>query len=354
MKKLKFASKLIIFAAIFIALFVFASYIIRPGSEMKTRFTGFYAEPKGSIDVIVIGSSPVPPLYAAPLIWNDFGITLYPLGTNSQPTSGIKYLVKEAQKRQPSCLYVIDVSLFMVEPQSLLTEPNIRNIVDNMRYSYNRTAAINEMVQTPSERLNYYFDISKYHSVLRSGELSADAFKYFDFAVPSEYKGYFFVDAVEPFEPVDVSGITETKPIPQESEQLLIDLMAYCESEKLDVMFVIAPYIASDERKMSHNYMQALIESHGYTFIDFNDITQQIGIDYATDLYNRNHLNLAGAEKFSTYFGAYLASAYDFTDNRGNADYASWDDAFDAWSAQAVLARQTIADNAERLKNISR
>ncbi|MBT3318872.1 MAG: hypothetical protein HN948_00470 [Clostridia bacterium] len=354
MKKLFFAVKLVVFVAIFVVLLVFASYIVRPQSDMKTRFTGFYAEPKDSIDVIVIGSSPVAPLYAAPLIWNEFGITLYPLGTNSQPTVGIKYLVKEAQKRQGSSLFVIDVSLFMVEPQSLLTEPNIRNIVDNMTYSLNRIGAINEMVQIPGERINYYFDISKYHSVLRDGELSAASFKDFDFAVPSVYKGYFFVDAVEPFDPVDVSGITETKPIPDESEQILLDLMAYCESEQLDVMFVIAPYITSDERKMSHNYLQALIESHGYTFIDFNDKAGEFGIDYSTDLYNRNHLNLSGAEKFSMYFGAYLADTYDFADNRGSADYTSWDDAYAAWETQAAIAREKIAENAERLSNISR
>ncbi len=354
MKKLKFAAKIVIFIAVFVVLLIFASYILRPSSDTKTRFAGFYAEPKNTIDVIVIGSSPVAPLYAAPLIWNEYGITLYPLGTNSQPTNGIKYLVEEARKRQHDSLFVIDVSLFMVEPQSLLTEPNIRNIVDNMTYSLNRKVAINELVENPSERLNYYFDISKYHTILRSGEFDADSFKYFDFAVPSQYKGYFFVDAVEPFDPVDVSGITETKSIPLESEQILIDLMDYCKTQDIDAMFVIAPYIASDERKMSHNYLQALIESKGYPFIDFNDKAQQIGIDYATDLYNRNHLNVSGAQKFSMYFGAYLADTHGFVDNRGNTDYASWDDAYIAWSKQAALSMQTIKENAERLSGISR
>ena len=354
MKKLKFAIKLVAFVAVFVALLIFASYITRPTSDMKTRFTGFYAEPKDSIDVVVIGSSPVPPLYAAPLIWSEFGITLYPLGTNSQPAVGIKYLVAEAGKRQSDSLFVIDVSMFMVEPQSLLTEPGIRNIVDNMKYSFNRVAAINEMVQDKSERIDYYFDISKYHSVLTDGELTAESFKSFDFSVPSAYKGYFFVDAVEPFEQFDVSGVVQTTPIPQEAEQILVDLITYCEEQQLDVMFVISPYIASEQRKMSHNYMQALIESYGYTFIDFNDNVQQIGIDYATDFYNRNHLNLAGGEKFSMYFGAYLAQEYGFADKRGNAGYSSWDDAFAAWSEQAAIAHKNIEDNTERLSNISR
>jgi hypothetical protein len=254
MKKLFFIIKILGFAAIFVTAFVFASYIVRPQSEMKERFAGFYAEPKDTINVIVIGSSPVQPLFAAPLIWGEYGITLYPLSTNSQPTTGIKYLIKEGQKRQSDCLYVIDASMFMVEPESLLTEPNIRNLTDNMKYSSNRIQAINAMVSDPSQRLDYYFDISKYHSVItKSEELGLDSLEYFDFTVPSDCKGYFFVDAVEPFDTVDVSGIVDTKPIPEASEEILKDLLSYIDAEELDAMFVISPYIASEERKMQHN-----------------------------------------------------------------------------------------------------
>lgn len=355
MKKLFFTIKILVFAAIFITVFIFASYIVRPQSEMKDRFAGFYAEPKETIDVIVIGSSPVQPLFAAPLIWNEHGISLYPISTNSQPTTGIKFLIKEVLKRQSDCLFVIDVSMFMVEPESLLTEPNIRNITDNMKYSVNRIQAINAMVGEPSERIDYYFDISKYHSVItESDALSQDSLRYFDFTVPSTYKGYFFVDAVEPFETVNVSGITDIKTIPEASEEILEDLLLYIDTEGLEAMFVISPYIASEERKMQHNYLEEYIENRGYTFIDFNDYTADIGIDYSTDLYNRNHLNLAGGEKFSEFFGSYLEKNYGFADKRGDDRYSSWDTAYSAWEAVAQQYRQNIAENAKALSDIKR
>ncbi len=355
MKKLVFTIKILIFTAIFLTAFIFASYIIRPDSEMKERFAGFYAEPKDSLDVVVIGSSPVQPLFSAPLIWGEYGIALYPISTNSQPTTGIKYLIKEVRKRQADCIYVIDVSMFMVEPDELLTEANIRNITDNMKYSLNRIKAINAMVSDPKERADYYFDISKYHSVITDkDEFSLDAVKYFNFTVPALSKGYLFVDAVEPFDTVDVSGIEQTKAIPQAAEKILDKLLEYIDSEGLEAMFVISPYIASNERKMQHNYLGEYIESRGYTFIDFNDCTGDIGIDYSSDLYNRNHLNLSGGEKFSHYFGSYLIDNYDFVDKRADKDYSSWDEAYSNWVTVADQYKQTIAENAERLSDIKR
>ncbi len=355
MKKLVFTIKILIFTAIFLTAFIFASYIIRPDSEMKERFAGFYAELKDSLDVVAIGSSPVQPLFSAPLIWGEYGIALYPISTNSQPTTGIKYLIKEVQKRQSDCLYVIDVSMFMVEPEELLTEANIRNITDNMKYSLNRIQAINAMVSDPKERTDYYFDISKYHSVITDkDEFSFDSFKYFNFTVPALSKGYLFVDAVEPFDTVDVSGIEQTKAIPLEAEAILDDLLSYVDSEGLEAMFVISPYIASDERKMQHNYLGEYIESRGYTFIDFNEYTGDMGIDYSSDLYNRNHLNLAGGEKFSQYFGSYLSDNYDFTDKRADIDYSSWNEAYSNWVTVAEQYKQNIADNAKRLGDVKR
>ena len=355
MKKLVFTIKILIFTAIFLTVFIFASYIIRPDSEMKERFAGFYAEPKDSLDVVVIGSSPVQPLFSAPLIWGEYGVALYPISTNSQPTTGVKYLIKEVQKRQTDCLYVIDVSMFMVEPEELLTEANIRNITDNMKYSLNRIKAINAMVSDPKERVDYYFDISKYHSVIiDKDEFSLEAVKYFDFTVPALSKGYLFVDAVEPFDTVDVSGIEETKEIPEEAEAILDDLLGYIDAEDLEAMFVVSPYIASDERKMQHNYLGEYIENRGYTFIDFNDFTSEMNIDYSSDLYNRNHLNLAGGEKFSQYFGSYLMDNYDFADKRGDEMYASWDEAYSYWVSVAQQYKQNIADNARRLSDVKR
>ena len=53
----------IVFILIFLFLLRTVSYIVRTNGAVKDRFSGFYAEPKDTIDAVMIGSSPVYPYY---------------------------------------------------------------------------------------------------------------------------------------------------------------------------------------------------------------------------------------------------------------------------------------------------
>lgn len=58
-----------VFVLLFLAILLPVSYMVRTNGEVKDRFAGFYAEKKDSLDVVMIGSSPVFPYYAAPKLW---------------------------------------------------------------------------------------------------------------------------------------------------------------------------------------------------------------------------------------------------------------------------------------------
>ena len=350
MKKINFVIKLIIFFCVFSILLMSVSYIVRPQSDMKDRFAGFYSEPKNTIDAVMIGASSVSPLLAAPYIWNEYGITTYPLSTNAQPAAGIKYIIEEASKSQQGCLFMVDATMFMVEQSTLMTEPRIRNVVDNMKYSFTRVRAINEMVTDKSSRIDYYFDISKYHSViLGENGIKAEDIKYFNFESPSVYKGYLFVEAVDIFDPVDLSNITGEKPIPEDAEAELNALMDYCETNDVNVLFFINPYAATETNKEEHNYIKRLVEQRGFDYINFNDYYDEMDIDFGKDFYNVNHMNVYGAEKFSQFLGRYLTENYGFTDKRGDTKYSSWDEAYEAWSAQAEITKEKTDINLEKI-----
>ncbi len=76
--------KTIVFIAGFFLILIPLTYMIRTNGDIKDIFVGFYAEKKDTIDVVMIGSSPVYPYYAGPKIWEDTGITCYPLSSNMQ------------------------------------------------------------------------------------------------------------------------------------------------------------------------------------------------------------------------------------------------------------------------------
>lgn len=63
----------VIFVLLFLAILVPVSYMVRTNGDVKDRFAGFYAEKKDSLDVVMIGSSPVFPYYAAPKLWGGDG-----------------------------------------------------------------------------------------------------------------------------------------------------------------------------------------------------------------------------------------------------------------------------------------
>ena len=89
-----------IFVLLFLAILVPVSYMVRTNGDVKDRFAGFYAEKKDSLDVVMIGSSPVFPYYAAPKLWGETGIAMYPLSTNVQRPAAMRYLAEEAERRK--------------------------------------------------------------------------------------------------------------------------------------------------------------------------------------------------------------------------------------------------------------
>ena len=65
------AMQCIIFIVIFAVLLVLVSYMVRTNGDVKDRFSGFYAEKNDTLDIVIIGSSPVFPYYSAPKLWGE-------------------------------------------------------------------------------------------------------------------------------------------------------------------------------------------------------------------------------------------------------------------------------------------
>lgn len=57
-------------------------------------------------------------------------------------------------------------------------------------------------------------------------------------------------------------------------------------------------------------------------YFNYEKLADAVGIDYNTDTYDAGlHMNLAGAEKLSGYFGQYLKENYELTDYRDDPQY---------------------------------
>lgn len=336
----------IIFLAVFLILLVNISYILRPADDIKERFMGFYAEDDDTIDMVMIGSSPVHPHWTSALAYNEYGFTSYPLSTNVQNPKAMKYIIREAEKSQSPKLYVCEIRMFTYTQEYL--EENaynlVRGVTDNFKYSLNRINLIRDIAPKNIEggsRLSYYFDIMKYHSNWKNC-LNGELLKQGDFEEKSSVKGFLFVPDVNTIKKNDFSNIKDEMAIPSEQEKILRELIAEIKEKNLNVLFVVAPFEINENMHKMSNYMGRIVEEEGYEYIDFNNMYDELGLDFSTDFYNTGHMNIFGAEKYTKWLGQYIADNYDLPDHRGDESYSSWDESYEAWKEQSDKTKDKI------------
>ena len=219
----------VIFVLLFLAILVPVSYMVRTNGDVKDRFAGFYAEKKDSLDVVMIGSSPVFPYYAAPKLWGETGIAMYPLSTNVQRPAAMRYLAEEAEKTQSPSLYIFEMRMFTMEEAGLMENmAYTRGVTDNLRYSPQRIRTIQGLVPKDDEegRLSYYIDIMKYHTNWKMLALPSEWANMF-YRHRHPLKGYTFRDEVGPQPKPLCGGAEGVLAVPQDRGGKRIRLLKY-------------------------------------------------------------------------------------------------------------------------------
>ncbi len=336
--------KIILFLAILLILIISLSYIMRTNGNVKNRFVGFYAQKKNSIDVLMFGASPIGTSFAPGYIWEQYGITSYPLSSNSQRAKAIKYLIEEGYRYQNPEVIVIELRMFAYpDEQEAKDTPHIREVVDNMRYSFHRIKTIQELTDQVDEPIyTFIFDFFKYHSNL--GVLLQK----------EEWLNYRFVkeDVNKGFEnPMDWIGGTsnlpdvemnQTLPISLEQEEYLRELCEYLKNKNQKTLFIVTPKWIDEEYQSKMNYMKQIVENYGFQYINLNEEHDDIGYSFATDFKEGAHTNILGAKKCSDYLGKYLQETYQIEDKRGKAGYESWDKSAKAFEVAYAQMKEKI------------
>lgn len=362
--------RLIAFLLTFILILIPLTYVLRTSGEIKDIFNGFYSESRDTVDLVVIGSSPVYPGFSAPKLYGDMGITSYPLSSNVQRPSATLPLVKEAVKYQSPDMFIFEMRMYTMEDGRMAENMAYsRGVTDNLRYSINRIDAINRLIPDSRDweellkedvnesveksdlepRYSYYFDIFKYHSnwalLFHPDQLACALYN-----KPNPLKGYSVRDEVGPLSETEIPmyfDITEMTPIPQKQEDRLRELLAYLKDNKLKAMFIVFPYDVNDEAMRMFNYMDSIISAEGYEFINMNKNYPEIGIDYRTDYDDYGgHLNTLGSQKVMDHLETLLPE-YELPDHRGDSEYISWDRSYTLYSQQADAAIKKILSDYE-------
>lgn len=95
----------------------------------------------------------------------------------------------------------------------------------------------------------------------------------------------------------------------------LQSLLEHCNAQGYkNLLFVTFPHRITTEyafeRYLDTRAAGALIESYGYPYLNMETLADEIGLDYAQDYYNDDHMNLYGQKKFTEFLGNLLVEEY--------------------------------------------
>ena len=120
----------------------------------KRHVHGFFLEPEDSLDVVLIGASQLYTGYSAPLAWQQYGYTSYPLTVSNIPARLYGSLLTEAVNRQHPKLIVVDIDGFINDENPETLEANLRKWIDNIPWSRNRLETIRTCVPRELQTLS--------------------------------------------------------------------------------------------------------------------------------------------------------------------------------------------------------
>ena len=121
-------------------------------------------------------------------------------------------------------------------------------------------------------------------------------------------------ELLKDFEIVELSGI---QPNPKYDPSVL-EGVKLCKENDVELVLVKAPTLYPYWYEEWDDQIKDFADENDLTYINFLDYQDEIGLDWTKDTYDGGlHLNLAGAEKLSEYFGQILANDFKISDRRG-------------------------------------
>lgn len=275
--------------------------------DSLTSYGQFYQEIKDSLDVAFIGNSTLREGFIPLDLWNDYGITSRGLSSSPTHPEVIKNAIPHVIDAQHPKVMFIDINgltfqqkanaeFFIKQYYSSITNVDYKKDLEE-KYSY---------LKDKGEE----FELFKNHNNFRQQQ-------YWESIVyPAQFKtkGYYPNRIIYKVKTLDTDP-NLVMDLPSGGKEYYEDILSVCDTYKDEVKFVFTkmPRFNSTKGQLNETYMLRSIKddiaSRGYTFYDFSEHLDDIGLLPNQDFKDFEHLNHLGAKKFTNYFGKYLTEA---------------------------------------------
>ena len=316
----------VVFLALALFLIISSNNVLRQVKYrlQKGAFPSFYAQEKNSIDIVTIGSSADYRYIDTPMLYELFGYTSYNLATAQQPTSVTRFIMNEAEKSQSPSLFVVEAREFVHLHESK-QETAVYCVSDSMDLSLNKWLMLCRGYASWEDRLNGFFDITKYHGFWQ--DMKGKTLPYWNNRVKDEKLSWKNVTKVKVINKPSLAPEPDPLPLIESNEKALIELLEDCREKNREVLFILTPCeYSSDLFPRRAETLRTIVESYGYKLYDMIR-DENLDLDYSRDFYNRSHTNMWGAEKVTRALGEYIKREYNIDTQHSDAVKAAWDEA---------------------------
>jgi len=292
-----------------------------------TQMEHFYEMEEGTVDVLVLGSSHAFVDVNPKMLYDEYGIAAYDLCGSMQPMWNTYYYMKEALAYQTPQLIVLDVYR-LVEAFPYSKESKIVKNTYGMRFSRNKYESVKTSLsrEDKGDILLHMLEFPSYHG--RYVDLTAEDFDR-SLILDAGYKGAHPVTEVAPMQRPELAHITETLEIEAKTMEYFEKILLLAKEKEIPVCLINAPYIVEeDDQKIFNTLEEYLVSQTQYKdvfYVDFNQMYDEMQIDFTTDFADPNHLNVNGLGKFNHALGKCLKEMYELPDRRGNAAFMSYE-----------------------------
>lgn len=328
------------FVVVFLLLFSYATQLLMRHDDESDEIHAFYSEPKNSIDVLYVGSSPLLRGVSPMVMWQEHGFTGYVRASALQAPSVSYGLLAESLEYQTPELVVLLCDNIFTEYDYAEREGDLRRGLDGMKMSRYKWEIIREVTAADERQslLSYAFPLLRYHDRWKEIDLAEDeaepllehSFKkghvYLKESVPQAYPDGFM-------EPTGAAVSFDTA-----AKEYIERSLALCREKEIPVLLLHLP-------KMSWTYeqsmaMEAFAAEQGVNYLDLDraEYRAELNLDPETEYYDQGHMNLKGAEKLSRWLGDWLDEAYALPDHRQEPEISeSWDKDFAIYAEKTGL-----------------
>ena len=310
---------------------------------------GFYNEPKGSIDVLIFGTSTMSNGVQPAVLWDEQRFTAYNLATTEQYALSAYYLLMEALKYQQAKVVVLNARWLTTPPEGDEDLPEIDRksaalhlALDYMKLSDVKfKAALDIASQSSTQKaIDYLIPLLTYHS---RNNITEDDFDLSFVSRLHPLKG----SCIQLWANL-VAAPNMTEPVEEVYDLISINrdyvdkIIKLCKSKGIEVLLLALPI--SEWNRGQHEAVQQYADDMGVDFLDMNipAVMDALALDFNTDFASPRHEAISGSSKTSRYVASFLAENYALGRDYPEEVVASFDASYAAYMAYSRVYDRII------------